>query len=615
MSWISALRRNAVVLFAFTLASVAVSVAQSDVNQLVRSQQEGNNFHIYIDHNALDMFGDSVIGSINADSDATWNTWSDVLTNGNSPGMDVNFDGNTAYGIDSLIVVGAAEMDSTLRVNGYVRLDDSLYVALYAFFQSKLAVGDSLIVAGGTDLNGTLDVAGAAGIDGSFDVAGTMFTVDASNGNTAVAGTLSVTGTSSSATGSTVGTLTLADGSITDSSGALSFGDENVSTTGTVSAATGSTVGTLTLADGSITDSSGALSFGDENVSTTGTLGAGNTTITGTLGVSGATGVDGNFDVATNKFTVDATNGNTAVAGTLTVTGAATLNSSLDLNADLDADGTDIDLDATNDISLDAGAASNFTTSAGALTLAGAGGVTVTSTGGTLALNGAGQTVDLDATTLDVDATTITVDATTTTFTGDVKGPKATANDEFVTYEQLDSLANTAPFNETYRRYKVIGTQAVTVAGGVTRVDIGAGSFVESSEPVINPPVPADPPMAMGYDGTDAFIFLADPGVYNATITMEMSNPNTPDALAVVELVNDDPLQSGGYPLVRTLAADSEKIYGTSSAFSGINGYVNLAMTFVADNPGEMVYLQIQTFGADIDIETFGVSITRTGEE
>ena len=439
------------------------------------------------------------------------------------------------------------------------------------------AVAGTFGVTGAATLSSTLDVTGNTGVDGNFDVAMNKFTVDVTNGNTAVAGTLSVTGTSSSATGSTVGTLT--------------------------------------LADGSITDSSGALSFGDENVSTTGTLAAGNTTITGTLGVSGATGVDGNFDVATNKFTVDATNGNTAVAGTLTVTGAATLNSSLDLNADLDADGTDIDLDATNDISLDAGAASNFTTSAGALTLAGAGGVTVTSTGGTLALNGAGQTVDLDATTLDVDATTITVDATTTTFTGDVKGPKATANDEFVTYEQLDSLANTAPFNETYRRYKVIGTQAVTVAGGVTRVDIGAGSFVESSEPVINPPVPADPPMAMGYDGTDAFIFLADPGVYNATITMEMSNPNTPDALAVVELVNDDPLQSGGYPLVRTLAADSEKIYGTSSAFSGINGYVNLAMTFVADNPGEMVYLQIQTFGADIDIETFGVSITRTGEE
>ena len=58
--------------------------------------------------------------------------------------------------------------------------------------------------------------------------------------------------------------------------GAISFGDENLSTTGTlasgalsvtgtgafsstISAATGSSVGNLTLADGSITDSSGSI--------------------------------------------------------------------------------------------------------------------------------------------------------------------------------------------------------------------------------------------------------------------------------------------------------------------------------------------------------------------
>lgn len=68
--------------------------------------------------------------------------------------------------------------------------------------------------------------------------------------------------------------------------------------------------------------------------------------------------------------------------------------------------------DASGAISLDAGAASNFTTTVGALTLSGAGGVTVTSTGGTLALNGAGQTVDLDATTLDVDGGSMSFDGT-----------------------------------------------------------------------------------------------------------------------------------------------------------------------------------------------------------
>ena len=39
-------------------------------------------------------------------------------------------------------------------------------------------------------------------------------------------------------------------------------------------------------------------------------------TLSSSLAVSGAAGVDGDFDVNTNKFTVEASSGNTAVAGT-----------------------------------------------------------------------------------------------------------------------------------------------------------------------------------------------------------------------------------------------------------------------------------------------------------
>lgn len=64
-------------------------------------------------------------------------------------------------------------------------------------------------------------------------------------------------------------------------------------------------------------------------------------------------------------------------------------------------------------VTLDAGAASALSTSAGALTLAGAAGVTVTSTGGQLSLNGTGQTVDLNSAALDIDASdAITIDST-----------------------------------------------------------------------------------------------------------------------------------------------------------------------------------------------------------
>lgn len=68
--------------------------------------------------------------------------------------------------------------------------------------------------------------------------------------------------------------------------------------TSTISAATGSTVGTLTLADGSITDSGGAISFGDENLTTTGTLASGNATVTGNLKLAGTgsgSGSDGSL--------------------------------------------------------------------------------------------------------------------------------------------------------------------------------------------------------------------------------------------------------------------------------------------------------------------------------
>jgi len=47
--------------------------------------------------------------------------------------------------------------------------------------------------------------------------------------------------------------------------------------------------------------------------------------ITGDLAVTGATGIDGDFDINTTKFTIAAATGNTVIAGTLDVTGASTL--------------------------------------------------------------------------------------------------------------------------------------------------------------------------------------------------------------------------------------------------------------------------------------------------
>jgi len=61
-----------------------------------------------------------------------------------------------------------------------------------------------------------------------------------------------------------VSTMQILGGSITDSSGAIDFDDEDLSTSGTV------TVGTLLLQSGSITDTSGSIDFSDESLTTTG---------------------------------------------------------------------------------------------------------------------------------------------------------------------------------------------------------------------------------------------------------------------------------------------------------------------------------------------------------
>ncbi len=154
-----------------------------------------------------------------------------------------------------------------------------------------LPSGTGRVVFGSIAINGTTlssDDSSSININEGLIVDGTL----------ATSGAATITGTVTAATGSTFGNLTIANGSITDSSGAISFGNENLSTTGTMTAGSGSSIGNLTLADGSITDSGGAISFGDENLSTTGTLTVdglttlGNLTVTGTTTMSGTVTID-----------------------------------------------------------------------------------------------------------------------------------------------------------------------------------------------------------------------------------------------------------------------------------------------------------------------------------
>ena len=168
------------------------------------------------------------------------------------------------------------------------------------------------------------------------------------DGNTSVAGGFDFATTKNFLTGSTFGSLTLADGSITDSSGAISFGDENLTTTGTLTAATGSSIGNLTLANASITDSSGAISFGNENLTTSGTITAatgstiGNLTLAnGSITDSSGTISFGNENLTTSASSMSINSTLTAGSGSITdSTGAISFgNDNLTTSGNMTVDG------------------------------------------------------------------------------------------------------------------------------------------------------------------------------------------------------------------------------------------------------------------------------------
>ena len=151
---------------------------------------------------------------------------------------------------------------------GYVQFGDDTRPLVDSTFSSGSSTYRWLNVFSDNLHSGTLSTASGSITDSSG-------AISFGDENLSTSGTLGC-GVLTASTGSTVGDLTLANGSITDSSGAISFGDENLSTTGTFQSSSATFDTTLNLSSGSITDTSGAISFGDENLTTTGTLSSGN---------------------------------------------------------------------------------------------------------------------------------------------------------------------------------------------------------------------------------------------------------------------------------------------------------------------------------------------------
>jgi len=215
---------------------------------------------------------------------------------------DADIDGTT--NLDAVDIDGAVQLDGTLTLGAN---DTGYDVILY---------GDA------ADANLTWDTS----VDDLIWNGAARAVIPA--GNLILGSTAVTTGTDIVTVG-TIGTGTWQGTAIAsaylDSDTAHLSGTQTFSGAKTFSAAatlaTGSTVGNLTLANGSITDSSGAISFGNENLTTTGTLAAGATTIGGTLDFNSGTidlstqtvdvtlnaAVDAlNFD--SNTLSIDATN-------------------------------------------------------------------------------------------------------------------------------------------------------------------------------------------------------------------------------------------------------------------------------------------------------------------
>jgi len=139
-------------------------------------------------------------------------------------------------------------------------------------------------ISDGSGNDSALQISNAAvNATGDFSVATNKLTVASASGNTAIAGTLGVTGATSLSSLATSGAATIG--------GALNV--------------TGATTltGNLTV--------------------------PGNLAVTGTSTLTGNTAVTGNFAVNTNKFTVAASSGDTVIAGTLGVTGTVTASGNL----------------------------------------------------------------------------------------------------------------------------------------------------------------------------------------------------------------------------------------------------------------------------------------------
>jgi len=230
--------------------------------------------------------------------------------------------------LNSAAVTNGATVGTTLAVSGATTLSSTLAVTSTSTFSddvtisganSDLSVGGNATVSGTSTLSGAVSAGSTLAVN-STGTFGGQLTV--SSGGAAITGNSSITGTLGVTGAADFDSTFNADGNATLGGTLTVIGDINVGG-----------------GDFQVTASSGAVTMagpGALNVTGLSNLDGGIAVDSTNFTVSGTTGAvhtAGDFDVATNKFTVVAASGNTAVAGTLAVTGAITGSSSISGNS------------------------------------------------------------------------------------------------------------------------------------------------------------------------------------------------------------------------------------------------------------------------------------------
>ena len=330
------LRLGVLSVFAFAL-SFGLH-AQTDVNKVVKAESSGSSLYINIDYAALDLFNDSTIARLNPDGDSEWNTWKDALTNGNSPGMNVDFDSYAAFGLTD--VDGSGDLTlGTITMTGFI-IDGV-----------GNATTNSLNNSNGGITN-TGSIAGATSIDGSGDL--TMGTVTMIGFSVDAAGAVDIN--SGTIDGATIATsdVTVGAGKTLDvSAGTLTLADDQIS---------GDKVEGGTIASITISQLSGAM---DANNQTMTNVDVNSGTIDGaTIATSDVTvGAGKTLDVSAGTLTLadDQISGDKVEGGTIAsitisqLSGAMDANNQTMTNVDVNSGTIDGATIATSDVTVGAG--------------------------------------------------------------------------------------------------------------------------------------------------------------------------------------------------------------------------------------------------------------------